>query len=382
MEYSLMRKDELIALFDFDDRGNLLAVSKNLKNPELAPLAYRRDADGLKKWWEERSIPLTRKDLQRTLQGNGLSTHKEYLFKNLGLSLTDYYWIKPFESGLKWKDVNLFDNDFKENILYSYKQSSIEKKSLQLSPNSSLKGELEKSWIIKGGKRMLLKGNFGYSSEESINEIIATLLHQKQGWDNFTEYKLAKIKDRKYSFGCMCETFTSQDAEFVSAWDIITSKNNDEGLSDYEFFVKLCVEMGLNEKQLRKDLEYQIMTDYVISNRDRHLNNIGILRDANSLKPIRLAPIYDSGKSMFVGRDIPTFDSDIIDNETNSFCPSESKLLQLVQNKSWVCESKLPTESEIEKLYRKDEKMSETRLAQLLYAYRIKRAYFKKWQEL
>ena len=35
-----------------------------------------------------------------------------------------------------------------------------------------------------------------------------------------------------------------------------------------------------------------------------------------------------------------------------------------------------------EKLYRKDEKMSETRLAQLLYAYRIKRAYFKKWQEL
>ena len=41
------------------------------------------------------------------------------------------------------------------------------------------------------------------------------------------------------------------------------------------------------------------MTDYLFSNVDRHLNNIGILRDPNSLKFIDFAPIFDSGNSMF-----------------------------------------------------------------------------------
>lgn len=48
------------------------------------------------------------------------------------------------------------------------------------------------------------------------------------------------------------------------------------------------------------------MSDFIISNVDRHLNNVGILRDADSLCFERMAPIFDSGKSLFVSEAVPT----------------------------------------------------------------------------
>ena len=49
---------------------------------------------------------------------------QDYLFNNLGLSLNDYYWICPLGSKLKWEDVNLYDNDFKDDLLVRRKDRS------------------------------------------------------------------------------------------------------------------------------------------------------------------------------------------------------------------------------------------------------------------
>ena len=46
-----------------------------------------------------------------------MSDPADYLIQNLGLSLTDYYWMKPVGSHLKWKDVNLFENAFSGDAL-------------------------------------------------------------------------------------------------------------------------------------------------------------------------------------------------------------------------------------------------------------------------
>lgn len=40
--------------------------------------------------------------------------------------------------------------------------------------------------------------------------------------------------------------------------------------------------------------------DFVLSGRDRHLGNVSILRDSETLQFISPAPIYDSGKCLFV----------------------------------------------------------------------------------
>ncbi len=40
-----------------------------------------------------------------------------------------------------------------------------------------------------------------------------------------------------------------------------------------------------------------IVLDYIIANEDRHLNNFGLLRNAETLEWYGFAPIYDSGSS-------------------------------------------------------------------------------------
>lgn len=188
MRYWLMRKNERITVLDFSDDGVLLKYSSELTDPKLAPLEYRANKnDWLKKWWQERSIPLEQGAVAKMLSESDLLGPQDYLFNNLGLSLNDYYWICPLGSKLKWEDVNLYDNDFKDDLLVRRKDrsSGIAKPTSGYSPNSSLQGQLEKTWQIRNGRRVLIKGNSDDLSCESLNEVFASLLHKKQGYDNY-----------------------------------------------------------------------------------------------------------------------------------------------------------------------------------------------------
>lgn len=42
-----------------------------------------------------------------------------------------------------------------------------------------------------------------------------------------------------------------------------------------------------------------ILLDYIILNEDRHFRNFGMIRDANTGKWLKPAPIFDSGSSLF-----------------------------------------------------------------------------------
>jgi hypothetical protein len=329
-----------------------------------------------------------RKNLERMLHTNGISGCGKFLLKNLGLSLTDYYWIKPVNRNIKWADVNLFDNDFKENVMTSIGD--------EIAPNSSIGGELEKSWIIKDGKRCLLKGNHGELSSESINEAIAAKLHEMQGYGNYTKYELIHIKEKPYDWGCLSQAFTSQELELVSANAVMTSEKCPEGRSRYEHLIKVAGHHGMDEKQFRRDLEYQILTDYVLSNTDRHMDNIGILRDAQTLKFIRMAPIFDTGRALGARGVVPYTEEEISNIEVNSFEPNEKKLLGLVrsipnavmtasedpsgnsENSALLDISKLPDPEMISEMYRKDTKISQRRIESVVYLYEKKKELLSK----
>ena len=369
MEYVIMRKDLPIAFADISDDGVMRKVSKDIRNPEYAPLAHRIDPGWLKRWWEERSVPLTQGRVKEMLEGKGLAGPDEYLLKNLGLSLNDYYWIRPAASRLTWEDVNLYDNDFKENLLVKIGDS--------LSPNSSLRGDLEKSWQIRNGKRVLVKGNMDRYSSESINEVLASALHRKQQRFPYVEYRLVKIRGKEYDYGCCCESFTGQNVEYISAWDLMTSEKKPNSLSYYEYFIELCVKNGLDGKTVRNTLEYQILTDYVLANRDRHMNNIGVLRDADTLKFIGLAPVFDSGKCLFVGKEVPDNYADTVNQKVNSFSDEEAKLLKLVTDFSVMDFDRLLEEDEIREWYQKDSQVSPQRVERICRAYRERVDYLK-----
>ena len=384
MRYWLMRKNDKITLLDFSEDGYMSRFSKDVINEELAPLEYRRNRnEWLKKWWKERSIPLGQGMIDEMLRKSSLIGPNDFLFRNLGLSLTDYYWIRPLDMNLRWEDVNLFDNDFKDNLMVGIDDSlglRSDKSYDSFTPNGSLQGQLEKSWSIRHGNRIMIKGNPDSYSFDSLNEVFASLLHKKQGYDNYVEYKPLKIKGKPYNYGCYSKCFTDGKHEAISAWALLTSVREQNNQSLYEQFIDICGSYGMDTVKLRQDLEYQIMTDYILSNRDRHMNNISIIRDADTLEFIRMAPIYDSGKSMFVRRYNVSY-SDIVDGRINTFKNSEEKMLELVKDKSLVDASKLPGSEELEQIYAKDSNISKERIDEVTNYYKLKVETFKRWQE-
>ena len=125
-------------------------------------------------------------------------------------------------------------------------------------------------------------------------------------------------------------------------------------MSMYEHFIHVCTKNGLDEGAVRTFLEYQILSDFVLTNTDRHLNNFGVLRNTHTLEFIGMAPIFDSGNSMFWDKPKMPLYSDLDDIEVNSFRPTEMKMLKLVTNKSLLDLNKLPTEDELRAIYEMD----------------------------
>ena len=361
--FFLMRKNDPITVVTLDERGQMVYCSEKIINEELAPLQYRYRQDRIKNWWNERAVPISQGHIREFLEKQGYSLPSEYLKKNLGLSLTDYYWIKPVDSSLTWETVNLFDNGFKEDILLlSQDQNNDPDNIPHYSPNGSLQGQIEKTWTIIDHERYLVKGNSNNLSSESINEVIASEIHKRQGYSNYTSYKLIRIRDSEYDFGCYSKLFTSQKQEFISAHAIVSSAKQDNSTSRYEHFIRVCKDLGMDEDALRFSMEYEIMTDFIISEYDRHLNNFGVLRDADSLQLLKMAPVYDSGGSMFAGKAKPRSLKELLNLKTNGLTARELDLVMEVKDPNVVDLTKLPPASYIKEMYETDSQISEAEI--------------------
>ena len=355
--YSLMHRDEPVCAITIDTvSGAIHRVSKPV-NPELLPLGGCIDSATLKKWWQRRAVPIGQGKIQRILEQLGITTPQEYLARNLGLSLTDHYWIKPLDVEMGWADINLFTNDFRDPVGdMQFGQDAdeiLELPANAFSPSSSVQGELRKKWIIADGKRCLVKGNHGGNSQESLNEIVATLLHKKQGKQPFVSYSTMRLGDAQPIY-CVCESFTSDELELIPAIDIVDSKKKDNAMSQYEHFIAVCVAHGMAEETVRSFMEYQILTDFVLTNTDRHMNNFGVLRNTKTLEFVGMAPIFDSGNAMFWQNPrMPEYD-DLTKIQVNSFRKTEAHLLEYVRDFGRLDLEKLPTEDELRSIYAMD----------------------------
>lgn len=63
-------------------------------------------------WFKGRGIPRWRDDLDLLLHRLNVNAPDELLDKAFGLSLSDQYWLKPYDSNVKYSDINFFEHDF------------------------------------------------------------------------------------------------------------------------------------------------------------------------------------------------------------------------------------------------------------------------------
>ena len=185
----------------------------------------------------------------------------------------------------------------------------------------------------------MIKGNYGESYQQSLNEIFATELHKRQEFTNFTEYSLVQVQTdgNIEGLGCMSYDFCSENIECISAWELLQTIKIKQNESFYFPLKKVCLELGMTEQNFTDFIDYQIMTDYLMTNTDRHMNNIAIMRNPDTLELLGFAPIYDSGNSMFYNIPYEKMSQIRIDDiRTHSFVEKETKLLQYVRNRAIV----------------------------------------------
>ena len=66
----------------------------------------KADRAALNAWWTNRFIPSARSGLVDTLSQLGFPDPQQVISRNLGLSLSDHYWVKTAGSSLSWNEVN------------------------------------------------------------------------------------------------------------------------------------------------------------------------------------------------------------------------------------------------------------------------------------
>lgn len=345
IKYSLMHKNDKCGTILFDENIGRITEYHDDRNG-LSPYLGNCDIKKIQKWWEMRAVPASRATMQQVINNANCLNTEVYLAKNLGLSMTDTYWIKP--SGI---DLSFDNVKFANLAAYSHGKIPYHN-ATSYDPNASLGGQMEKYWDLMHKTPILVKESYKYYGQQSINEVFASIVHSRQPSNvEFVRYTAEMTEDRGVQ--CKCPAFTSENIELLSAYEMVESRKIQNSQALYDEYINICVENGIDYNQIQEFMDYQTMTDFLITNTDEHLLNFGVLRDPNTMKLIGPAPIFDSGNSMFYsdGRKTPYTRAGILDIPITSFYKREEKLLGKVKNKTVVDLNSIPSAGEVKELY-------------------------------
>lgn len=243
-------------------------------------------------WHTRRSIPTGRIGGEKLFEI--LGRPEELSVRSFGLSLTDCYWYKSEEyGGLTWDDVSLHKNGFTPDI-FLYMSGKLIKQ--DISPDYTTDGCLAKFWTLDASGPWLVKSGDieGITKKTGIlaaNEVAACRIAGLMGVPH-AGYKIVHT-DFSESPWVATRCFVENDQlEFIPASSLKEQYQETAFASDREA-LKLFSKLGMEE-----DVRQMGYFDLLIANSDRHLSNFGYLRDAETLKPIGFAPLFDSGSCL------------------------------------------------------------------------------------
>lgn len=296
-EIAILEYNEVLSGFDriyeIIDIDYAPLILKNYYEEEKDTLLFLRKLDD---WFKGRGIPSWRDKLDLLLHRLNIETTSELLDKAFGLSLSDQYWIKPYDLDIKYDDINFFDNDFDYfefmEASFSLNSKTIKSENSLKTPNNTTDGMLKKAWIIEDGTRYLLKGGYKNDILQPFNEVLASEICKRLSFKH-VEYTLDIYKDLVVS---KCPCFINKNTELITAYQIRNNMIRHDNTKDYEDYIEILEKYDIKDARIK--LENMYILDYLIMNEDRHLNNFGIIRDVNTLEWLDVAPIFDNGQSL------------------------------------------------------------------------------------
>ena len=313
MDYVLKNKDEVVLEFGVEShtqiqRGVLLESESLeniiLHNDKALPIYFKKEdlKTSLLSFIKNRKAPSHRAFIKKLIAtyNNGEEKLMDYVNVSLALSLNDSFWITPKDKDYKWKDYNLYTNDFNEAlalVAFGIKTERIE--GITSSPEFTTNGMLRKCWHKDESGIYLYKSSANvkdesYGGKEAYAEYymaqIASLM-------NFTHisYDLKEFHNQIIS---SCPIFTNENEGFVPIYFYLDNKKL-KGLDlDNKKLKGLDLVKELEKTYDEDKLQDLLVFDALIANKDRHLGNFGMIVDNNTGKLLRVAPIFDNGYSM------------------------------------------------------------------------------------
>ncbi len=173
-----------------------------------------------------------------------------------------------------------------------------------------------------------------YGGEGEV-EFLASKIMELSGFDpdSYVHYEEVMINGEK---GCVSEDFLKSGESFITLYRlhmnitgqdpaIVTSK------MDYDDAIEYIVSFVRNNADIdiREYLANNLTLDALILNEDRHFNNLGIIFSGDTSRP---APIFDNGKSLFVGNSRYDANKPMIDNKKVAFAKAFSGNYTLNRN--------------------------------------------------
>ncbi len=117
-----MNKNTEVLVIEYNTNYNIFDRMYEIVDIDYAPLILRnyyveeKDEllllNRLTEWFKGRGIPSWRDKLDLLIHRLGIENAEELLNKAFGLSLSDQYWLKPFNSNLSYPEINFLENDF------------------------------------------------------------------------------------------------------------------------------------------------------------------------------------------------------------------------------------------------------------------------------
>lgn len=299
--YMLMHKHIPVAEVELDEVTASISAIGHIFSQRHIPVGIsvkmgKIDRAALNEWWRGRAIPASRDGIREALLELNLTATQQLLDKSYGLSLSDHYWISPKTSHLEWTRLTFFQNSFSEEVGNVLLDKGASEGISLLSPDNTTDGWLKKKWTILEGKRCLMKGGSDSTQQEPYNEVIASTIMERLGIPH-VPYRLIEQEDYPFS---VCENFITPETELITAWYVMNTQKKPNHVSVYQHYINCCEALGI--PGIVEALDRMIAVDYLIANEDRHQNNFGVIRNAETLEWICPAPIYDSGSSLWFSK--------------------------------------------------------------------------------
>ena len=297
---TLMHRDVKVLSGDYDTYTHGFRRLREIHNPSHIPVGVSEgtkdsDVKSLNYWLFWRGIPDYRVDVERLKRRFEVDDEKDLLEMEYALSVSDNYWLMPENEDHHYRRMNFFDRPFDhEGFAKAMFRSDHydPPKTAAHTPNNTLCGYHRKAWIRRNDGLVLYKGSTGFHQQECINEWLASEMAERLGM-HAVKYE---VRTYEHQLVSTCYNFLDRHKDLVTAENVLKMVNPNKKEFWIDLFLDILESHGIADASDR--LDEQIVLDYLMMNTDRHLQNHGIIVDADTGEWLSMAPIFDTGTGL------------------------------------------------------------------------------------